>query len=332
VSKTIFERLLITGGSGMVGSALHRCLKEDGWKGECFDADTDLRDQGATEKMMSEVSPSHVVHLAARVGGVKANLERLAEFYVDNVRINTNVLDAAHKYGVKKVLSLSSTCVYPDKTTYPLVEENMHNGFPHPSNYAYACTKRMLEVQSKAYRDQFGDNFIVAIPNNLFGVNDNFSLEDSHVIPATIRKMHEARIGSRDVVLWGDGSPLREFTYVDDLARILLLLLSEYNGREPLNVGNTEEYTIKEVAETVARHLGFSGRVVWNASEPSGQQRKPSSNAAFMTFLESTGRPMFKYTALDEGLGETCRWFVSNYPNVRGVLSPFGLKDSRSRA
>ena len=163
------------------------------------------------------------------MGGLKANLNNLGSFYYENIIINSNVLEASRKFNVKKVVSLLSTCVYPDKITYPLTEEQIHNGKPHDSNYGYAYAKRMLDVQSQAYRDQYGCNFITAIPNNLFGENDNFDLENSHLIPAIIRKVHEAKMNNSDIILWGDGSPLREFTYSKDLAKIILFLLNNYD-------------------------------------------------------------------------------------------------------
>ena len=275
----------------------------------------DLRDQRATRLLFDEHNPDCVMHLAAKVGGIKANTNYMSDFYIDNIKINTNVLDAAKDFNVKKVVSLLSTCVYPDDAIYPLTEEQIHLGPPHASNFGYAYAKRMLDVQSRAMRQQYGCNFITAIPNNLFGPNDNYDLEGSHVIPAIMRKMHEAKLGNENVILWGDGSPLREFTYSKDLAEILLFLLEHYNDPEPINVGNTQEYSIKEVAEMIAEIVGFDGKIVWDTSKPMGQHRKPSDNSK----LIELGWKQENYTDLKKSLTETYKWVILKYPNLRGM-------------
>ena len=218
-------------------------------------------------------------------------------------------------FNIKKVVSLLSTCVYPDDAIYPLTEEQIHLGPPHASNFGYAYAKRMLDVQSRAMRQQYGCNFITAIPNNLFGPNDNYDLEGSHVIPAIMRKMHEAKLGNENVILWGDGSPLREFTYSKDLAEILLFLLERYDEPEPINVGNTQEYSIKEVAEMIAEIVGFDGKIVWDTSKPMGQHRKPSDNSK----LIELGWKQENYTDLKKSLTETYKWVILKYPNLRGM-------------
>ena len=275
----------------------------------------DLRDQRATRLLFDEHNPDCVMHLAAKVGGIKANTNYMSDFYIDNIKINTNVLDAAKDFNVKKVVSLLSTCVYPDDAIYPLTEEQIHLGPPHASNFGYAYAKRMLDVQSRAMRQQYGCNFITAIPNNLFGPNDNYDLESSHVIPAIMRKMHEAKLGNENVILWGDGSPLREFTYSKDLAEILLFLLERYDEPEPINVGNTQEYSIKEVAEMIAEIVGFDGKIVWDTSKPMGQHRKPSDNSK----LIELGWKQENYTDLKKSLTETYKWVILKYPNLRGM-------------
>ena len=181
----------------------------------------DLRSSSQAKSLFNTTKPDYVIHLAAKVGGVKANTEYLGDFYRENLLINTNVLECCRVNDVKKVVSLLSTCVYPDNVSYPLTEEQIHNGEPHPSNFAYAYAKRMLDVQSRSYRKQYGCSFITAIPNNLYGPHDNFHLEDSHVIPAMIRKIWEAKLKNENVILWGDGTPLREFTYSEDVGKIL---------------------------------------------------------------------------------------------------------------
>ena len=265
-----------------------------------------------------DINSKYVIHLAAKVGGVKANTDYIADFYHDNSLINQKVLEYAHTGGAKKVVSLLSTCIYPDApyVSYPLTEEQLHLGPPHSSNFGYAYAKRMVDVMSRAYRQQYGCNFITAIPNNLYGENDNFDLDNSHVIPALIRKIWEAKINKIDhVVCWGDGSPLREFTYSQDIAKILLFLLDNYDDPEPINIGCTKEYSIKTVVEIICEVLGYNGIVKWNTSMPSGQHRKPSSNQKLLDL----GWKKEWYTPLEKGLKKACTWFIINYPKVRGI-------------
>ena len=274
----------------------------------------DLSSYSATLKMFKEVQQYACIHLAARVGGVKANTDYVADFCTDNLTINTNVLKAANHVGLTRVLSLLSTCIYPDAASYPLTEDQIHAGPPHHSNFGYAHAKRMLDVQSRAYRKQFGRDYITAVPNNLFGEHDNFDLNASHAVPAIIRKMYEAKIKNENVVLWGDGSPLREFTYSRDLANILMFLLDNYNDPSPINVGNTQEISIKEVAECVADILNFKGDIIWDNRKPMGQHRKPSDNSRLL----SLGWEQQNYTDFKKALLNTCRWVTENYPKIRG--------------
>ena len=306
------KNILITGGSGMLGSAFKKLLPDAIY---ISSKDYDLRDRNQVNEMYATYKPEYVIHLASRVGGVLANMQNLGDFYFDNIMMNTNVLDAAKEHKVKKVLSCLSTCVYPDKVEYPLTEEQIHNGPPHSSNYTYAYTKRMIDIQSRAYREQFGCNFISMSPNNLFGEHDNFDLEDSHVIPAMIRKIYEAKQAGEDVTMWGDGTPLREFTYIDDICSISLFLLEAYDDPEPINVGTTGERTIKEIAEKIASYFNFEGNIAWDIYKPKGQHRKPSDNSKLL----GLGWKEEDYTDFDKALHKTCHWFEDNYPNVRGV-------------
>ena len=265
-----------------------------------------------------DVLNKSIIHLAAKVGGVKANTDYIADFYYDNSIINQKILDYAYTGKAKKVISLLSTCVYPDAPyiNYPLTEDQLHLGPPHDSNFGYAYAKRMVDVMSRAYREQYGCNFITAIPNNLYGENDNFDLEDSHVIPALIRKVWESKINHKDYIeCWGDGTPLREFTYSTDIAKILLFLVENYDKPEPINIGNTKEYSIKEVVEIICKQLEYDGEVVWQIDKPSGQYRKPSCNKKLLDL----GWKEEDYTSLENGLKKTCDWFIMTYPNVRGV-------------
>ncbi len=306
------KRILVTGGTGMVGSALREVLPEAIYLSS---KDGDLRDQKITNDIFEKLQPEIVIHLAGKVGGVKANLTYLGDFFYDNIMINTNVLEACKRFKVEKALSMLSTCVYPDDTTYPLMEEQIHNGMPHHTNYAYACAKRMLDIQSRAYRDQYGSNFITVIPNNLFGINDNFDLDNSHVLPAIIRKIYEGKRFNKDVVLWGDGTPLREFTYSCDMAKIILFLMKEYDDREPINVGNTKEYSIKEVAEIIASIYDYKEPIIWDTLKPPGQFRKPSSNEKLLELGWSSDN----YTDIHISLKKVCDWFAKEYKHTRGV-------------
>ena len=230
--------------------------------------------------------------------------------------INTNVLECAKIFNVDKCLSLMSTCVYPDDVTYPLTEQQIHNGSPHHSNFAYAHAKRMLDVQSRAYRIQHGCNFITAVPNNMFGENDNYDKVNGHVIPSLIAKIYEAKeSGAEKVTLWGSGSPLREFTYSVDIARILIFLLENYDEPHPINIGNTEEISISDLAQKICKTIGYCGTIEWDTTMPSGQHRKPSSNNK----LISLGWSELSYTNFDVALKSSCDWFIKNYPNVRGI-------------
>lgn len=305
----------MTGGTGMVGSAFLK-TKRDHEIILVGSSDANLTSFSSTVRLLESTKPDSVIHLAARVGGVKSNTAYVADFYLQNTLINTNVLNACHENDIQKVVSLLSTCVYPDKAKYPLTEDQIQQGPPHSSNFGYAYSKRMLDVHSRALRQQYGRNYICAVPNNLYGPGDNFHLEDSHVIPAMIRKIWEAKENGGEVVLWGDGSPLREFTFSKDIADILLFLLEEYNDPEPCNIGCTGEYAISDIAKMICNNLDYDyNKIVWDTSKPMGQLRKPSDNSK----LRNTGYDLNSYTALDSGLRETCNWFTENYPNVRGI-------------
>jgi len=306
-------RVLVTGGTGMVGSAFKKYEKDGIIR--VGSKDFDLTNYSNCCEMIEDNKPDAIIHLAAKVGGVKGNTDLVGEFFRDNILMNTNVLESARVLGVEKVMSLLSTCIYPDKCQYPLTEEQIHLGPPHESNYGYAYAKRMIHVQSMAYRQQWGCNYIVAVPNNLYGEYDNFHMEHSHVVPAMIRKMHEAKISGLDhITLWGDGLPLREFTYSHDIADCLMMLLEDYNSPDPINIGNSNEISIKYLAEKIKEKIGFSGDIIWDTSMPSGQMRKPSSSGKFKEMY-----PDFEFTGLDDGIGIVCDWFEESYPNVRGV-------------
>lgn len=303
----------ITGSTGLLGSEILSLSPESiGLTSK----DCDLTESNHAILTLEDGRVDAVIHCAARVGGVKANTDYVADFFDDNVKMNMNVLDACRERSLKLV-SVLSTCIYPDApyVKYPLTEDQLHMGPPHPSNFGYAYAKRMLEVQSRAYRQQFGCNFISVIPNNLYGINDNYDLSSGHVIPALIRKFHEAKIFGHDHVdIWGSGKPRREFTFARDAAEIIIWLAENYNGAEPVNIGNPEQISIEDLAHMISEEIGYNGRVIFDKSKPDGQYEKPSSNEKLKT-LGWKG----EYTPLQEGIQETIKSFQSRYPLIRVV-------------
>jgi GDP-L-fucose synthase len=305
-------KTVVTGHTGLLGSEILN-LKKDaiGFNS----SQSNLLENDFYNSLPSTAET--VIHCAAKVGGVKANTEFVSDFFEENMRMNSNVMRACKKRGIKLV-SILSTCIYPDKdyVTYPLTEDQLHNGPPHQSNFGYAYAKRMIDVQTRAYRQQHGCNFITAIPNNLYGLNDNYDLQSGHVIPSLIRKFHEAKISnSKKVIIWGTGSPLREFTFARDAARIILWLSENYDGEKPVNIGNPEQISIKRLAEMIGEKTGFKGDLVFDSEKPDGQFEKPSSNE----YLRSLGWSG-DYTNLNTGLEETILFFQTRYPNLRGLI------------
>ena len=297
--------LLVTGGRGLVGSAIEADLKPT--------RDTlDLMDLDATVAYIEENDVTEIIHCAAKVGGIKANMEQLGEFFYANMILNTNVLEAARKCGVTKMVSFMSTCVFPDDATYPLSADQIHNGEPHPSNYAYAYAKRMLDVQSRAYRDQYGCNFVTVIPCNIYGPHDNFDLENSHVIPALIRKCETAMEQDTEFVIWGSGKPWREFMYVGDVAEVATWVLNNYDSPVPFIMSPDEEVQISTIAQEIATVMGFEGAIVYDDSYPDGQLKKPSDNSVLKQHM-----PHFEFTSIQDGLKKAIDWYKANKKDVR---------------
>jgi GDP-L-fucose synthase len=305
---------LVTGAGGLLGNEIINLSQQPIG---ISSRDCDLTESNHAILTLEDGQVDAVIHCAARVGGVKSNIDHVADFFDDNVKMNMNVLDACREKNLKLV-SVLSTCIYPDAlfVKYPLTEDQLHMGPPHPSNFGYAYAKRMLEVQSQAYRQQHGCNFISVIPNNLYGVNDNYDLESGHVIPALIRKFHEAIISNqKEVVVWGSGKPLREFTFARDAAQIILWLAENYDGAQPVNIGNPEQISIQSLVLAISGEMRYKGTIRFDNSMPDGQFKKPSSNQ----FLKSLGWKG-DYTPLRDGLKETINSFQERYPNVRGVI------------
>lgn len=295
---------LVTGGSGLVGSAIESNFKPSSEYVNLMNVEDIIR-------YITRNKIDSIIHCAAKVGGIKANSDHLGEFFYKNVIMNTNLLHAAHEAGVKKVVSFMSTCVFPDDVEYPLTPCQIHMGEPHPSNYAYAYAKRMLEVQSRAYRDQYGSNFITVIPCNIYGPNDNFNLDSGHVIPSLIHKCYLAKQNNTDFEIWGTGRAYREFIYSKDVAYIAQWVLENYDSYEPLIISPDEEICIATIAQEIAWRMGFEGNIVYNGMRD-GQLKKPSNNMTLKHLL-----PDYKFVPIEVGLRRTIEWFIENYEKAR---------------
>ena len=308
-------RLLVTGANGLVGSQ---------FKGDLISIISkvgDLRDKKTVDSIIDfytdkdrqkEYAVDRIIHCAAKVGGVGGNMKYKGEFFYDNIMINTNVIESARQHGVKKLVAFLSTCVFPDNVEYPLTESKIHLGAPHFSNDAYAYAKRMAEVQIRAYREQYGLNYTSVIPTNIYGPNDNFDIENGHVIPSLIHKCYLARENNTDLTIWGSGQPLREFIYSKDVAELALWVLENYTESEPIILSTSEEISIKDVVGVIVGAMNFKGNVIFDKTKPDGQFRKPSDNSKLMSYL-----PDFKFTPFDVGIKETVEWFEKTYPNIK---------------
>jgi GDP-L-fucose synthase len=271
------EKIFVAGHNGMVGSAVWRALQADGYNNLVGkrSSELDLKNQAAVEAFFQNEKPEYVVLAAAKVGGILANNIYRAEFLYDNLAIQNNVIHFAYKYGVKKLLFLGSSCIYPKLAPQPLKEDYLLSGLLEPTNEPYAIAKIAGIKMCESYRRQYGCNFISAMPTNLYGPNDNYDLNNSHVLPALIRKMHEAKVQQKaEVEIWGTGSPLREFLHVDDLAAACLFLLKEYNEELFVNVGFGSDISIGDLAQLVKNIVGFEGELKFNTDKPDGTPKK----------------------------------------------------------
>jgi GDP-L-fucose synthase len=306
-------RVLVTGGGGFLGSHLVERLRGEGV--EPFIArrrDYDLTHEADAERLFADARPELVFHLAAEVGGIGANQASPGRYWYANLVMGANVLEQARLRGVGKTMLLGTICAYPNLTPVPFREDELWNGYPEETNAPYGVAKKALLVGAQGYRKQYGTNAIYLLPVNLYGPRDNFDLETSHVIPALIRKMVEAHErGDEEIVLWGDGSPTREFLYVDDCVEGLLLAADRYDGAEPVNLGTGQEISIRELAGLVAELSGFEGEIRWDESMPNGQPRRSldASRAKALFGFEAK-------TPLREGLERTIAWYRANAPMV----------------
>lgn len=304
------SKIYVAGHRGLVGSAIVRNLEAKGYTNIVYRTheELDLTNQADVQAFFKEEQPEYVILAAAKVGGIHANNTYPADFIYDNLMIQNNVIKAAHDYKVKKLLFLGSTCIYPKMAPQPIREEYLLTGALEETNEAYAVAKIAGLEMCKFFKRQYGDNFISCMPTNLYGPNDNFDLQNSHVLPALIRKFHEAKVNGRDTVeVWGTGTPLREFIYVDDMADACVFLMENYDGEQHVNIGTGEEVSIRELAETVKEVVGFEGELVFNTNMPDGTPRK-------LTTVDKLHGLGWKHkTSLNEGIKLAYTWFLENY-------------------
>ena len=300
------KRILVTGGNGLVGSQ---------FVGEQYvyfsSKDCDLRNVTQTENLFKDDWDA-IIHCAAKVGGLGGNMNFKGEFFYDNIMMNTNVIESARKFGVKNLVAFLSTCIFPAEVEYPLTEKKIQLGPPHTSNDAYAYAKRMADVQIRAYREQYGLNYKCVIPTNIYGPHDNFDIENGHVVPSLIHKCYIAKRDNTDLVVWGTGNPLREFIFSQNIGSLTQRILDEYEGAGPIILSTSEEISIRELVETIAKAMDYRGKIIFDSTKPDGQYRKPTSNRKLMSFL-----PKYKFTSLENGINRTVDWFVNNYRSCR---------------
>ena len=310
------KRICVTGGAGFLGTHLIRRLKEHGAR-EIFVPqypEYDFVREADIIRMIDTVKPDIIIHLAAKVGGIGANREKPGEFFYDNLMMGVQLIHQAWLKGVEKFVAIGTICAYPKFTPIPFKEEDLWNGYPEETNAPYGLAKKMLLVQSQAYREQYGYNSIFLLPVNLYGPGDNFNPASSHVIPALIRKCLEAKEqNASEIIAWGDGTPTREFIYVEDAAEGITLATERYNSSEPVNIGSSFEISIKDLTETIARLTGFNGTIRWDTTKPNGQPRRK---------LDTTrAREAFGFEAktdFEEGLKRTIAWYANERANGRG--------------
>jgi len=309
------RRVCVTGGAGFLGHYVQEKLRQRGVKDIFVPTieDYNLVDPADVKRMLEDARSDVIIHLAANVGGIGANREHPAEFFYDNLMMGVQLMHEAWKQGIEKVVAIGTVCAYPKFTPVPFNEDDLWNGYPEETNAPYGLAKKMLLVQSQAYRQQYGFNSIFLLPVNLYGPGDNFNLRTSHVIPALIRKCIEAgERGDTEVVVWGDGSPTREFLYAADAAEGIVLAAERYNESDPVNLGSGYEISIKDLVELIARETGFQGKLVWDTSKPNGQPRRA------LDVSRAQERFGFRApTPFDEGIRETIAWFRANRESIQ---------------
>ena len=308
-------KVLVTGSSGLVGSAIKNISPNYPYDFIFVSSqDADLTDYMQTWNLFNKHKPDYVIHLAACVGGLFKNMNYKVDMFEKNTLINFNVVKYSHTFKVKKLICCLSTCIFPDKTTYPINETMLHDGPPHSSNDAYAYAKRMLEIHCKTYQDQFDDNFICVIPTNIYGPNDNYNLEDGHVIPALTQRCYLAKKEGKPFRVLGSGTPLRQFIYSDDLAKLFMWTLENYNEKESLilSVGEKNEVAIKDVALEIAKSFNYEHMMEFDTRYSDGQFKKTADNSKLMNLIGD-----FEFTSIDQGIRKNTEWFIKNFEDVR---------------
>jgi GDP-L-fucose synthase len=300
------NKILVTGGHGLVG---HEFIGDKYYKPTS--KEFNLKKTDDVNRLMLKGFDS-VIHTAGKVGGLGGNMYHKGEFFYDNIMINTNVIESARISGVKNLVAFLSTCVFPNDIEYPLTEKKIHLGPPHFSNDAYAYSKRMVDVQIRAYKEQYGLNYKSVIPTNIYGPNDNYDIKNGHVLPSLIHKCFLARENKTPLTIWGSGKPLREFIFSRDVANLTEWVLHNYNESEPIILSTSEEISIKDIVSMIVEIMNFKGDVVFDTSKPDGQHRKPSDNSKIKSYL-----PNFKFTPIYDGLKETIEYFERNYTLIR---------------
>ncbi|KAM9983498.1 hypothetical protein ACTFIY_000236 [Dictyostelium cf. discoideum] len=319
MTETTTKRtVLVTGGSGLVGKGIEKYVKETDKSNDVWvfmkSSDCDLKSRESTRSYFEKIKPTHVIHLAARVGGLFSNMKYKVEFFRENIDINDNVLACCKEFNVVKCVSCLSTCIFPDKTTYPIDETMIHNGPPHPSNEGYAYAKRMIDVLNRAYNEEYGCKFTSVIPTNIYGPHDNYHLTDGHVIPGLIHKTYLAMKNNQDLTIMGTGKPLRQFIYSYDLAKYFVWTLNNYEEMSPLilSVGEEDEISIADVARLITEAMEFKGKLIFDTSKADGQYKKTASNLKLKSLV-----PDLIFTPIQQAIKESCQWFIDNYETAR---------------
>ena len=301
------KRVIVTGGAGFLGSFVVERLKREGCDEVIVprSAACDLRDPNAIQRLLSDTRPHVIIHLAAVVGGIGANRENPGKYFYDNAIMGIQLMEYARLHGVEKFVAAGTICAYPKHTPVPFKEEDLWIGYPEETNAPYGLAKKMMLVQAQAYRQQYGFNAIYLLPVNLYGPRDNFDLHSSHVIPALIRKCVEAKDrGDRQITLWGDGTPTREFLYVEDAAEGIVLAAERYDGAEPVNLGTGTEITIRDLATTIAEAVGFEGEIRWDVTQPNGQPRRCLDTSRAEALFGFKAK-----TSFSDGVRQTIAWY-----------------------
>ncbi len=304
------KRVCVTGGAGFLGQVVVRKLHERGAKSVFVPKieDYDLVNLDGINRMLADTDADMIIHLAAQVGGIGANREHPAEFFYNNLLMGVQLMHRAWETGVEKFVAIGTICAYPKLTPVPFNEKNLWDGYPEETNAPYGLAKKMLLVQAQAYRQQYGYNAIFLLPVNLYGPGDNFDPRSSHVIPALIRKCVEAIDNHQpEIEVWGDGTPTREFLYVEDAAEGILLAAERYNNSEPINLGSGYEISIKELVHLIADMTGFTGKVVWDTSKPNGQPRRALDVSRAREYFGFEARMQF-----EQGIKNTVKWYLEN--------------------